>query len=344
MFSTQSFDNYNIPENLKPTLAAMSNASIAQSTWSTYRTSLNKLRQFSQDTQIQTNLPLPNEVGLAFVAWLLDSGLSAATVDSYISGIKQVHLAAGLNPPDLRTPLVSTVIKGKRNLDNNDKRAGNKTTRIPITPNMLRYLKTFLKKSEHSSHDKNLLWATVTTCFSGGLRCGEILCKKKHKYDPDTDMLNKYLKITTLSDTSEIEIVQLTLRSEKQNQSGTPTVLDIYPSSSSLCPVRSVKKWRQSVTDTPDSLPAFRWEDGSNLTARELNRFLKSALQPFLAGTNKTVSGHSLRIGLTSCLGSLGFSEEEIMSAGRWSSRAYKSYLQLPRTRRLEMARAIAKL
>ena len=332
MFSTDSFKNLNIPGILKETLAEMSNASLAKTTWSTYQTSLKNLQQFANETNTEITFPLPSETTLAYVGWLLNKGLSAATIDSYISGLMKSHMAAGINPPDLRTPLVTTAIKGKRNLDNSDKRAGRGHSRIPITPNILRHIKQAIKKTEHSSHDKRMLWATCVICFSGGLRCGEVLCKKKNKFDADNNLLHKDLNLKTV--TADTEILQVTLRSEKQNKSGTPTICDIYPSKSSLCPVSAYKKWQACGPNRHEHLPAFRWENGSNFTTQELNKFLKKAMRPFLEGTNKTVSGHSLRIGLASCLGHLGFAEQEIMWAGRWSSKAYKSYLQLPRTNR----------
>ena len=344
MFTAESFNNLNIPENIKPTLAALSNASITQSTWSTYQTSAKKLQEFHQETGTNIEWPISQETCLAFVGWLLDAGLAATTVESYLSGLKKCHLTMGLNPPECITPLISTVLKGKKNLDNGEKILGNKSSRIPITPNILKYIKLEIKDSKYSKHDKNLLWATCTICFSGGLRCGEILCKKKNSFDPATDMLHKFIELKTINAAENLKIVQLTLRSEKQNKSGTPTICDIYPSKSSICPVRAFIKWQNCRNFSQDDLPAFRWENGDNLTTRELNSFLQSTLKPFLQGTNKTVSGHSLRIGLASMLGVLGFADEDVMALGRWSSRVFKHYLQLPRTRRLEVARAIGNL
>ena len=213
---------------------------------------------------------------ISFVSWLLCRGVAATTVDTYLSGIRQFHLTAGLTPPLLRTPHITTILKGQKNKENIEKLTKRAKTRIPITPNLLRHMKLELKKTDRPLHDKYLLWACSTLCFSGGLRCGEILCKKPGKFDPDTDFLHNQMKIKKIDIGGvQTEIVQLSLRSEKQNKSGTPTVCDIYPSESSLCPVRAVKKWQGAKATHQDRLPAFRLQSGENLTTKAFNDFLK---------------------------------------------------------------------
>lgn len=345
MFSATSFDSLNIPDHLKHLLAQLSNHSLAKSTWSSYKTSFKKLGAFSRETGTDISLPLSDETSLAYVAWLLNRGVSATTVDSYISGIRQLHLTAGLTPPLLRTPLISAVLRGKKNLENLNKLNGRSKNRIAITPNLLKQLKLNLKKTSKPAHDKKLLWACCTICFSGALRCGEVLNKKKLQFDPDTSLLNKHIELKTLTiDGKPTEILQLTLRCEKQNKSGTPTICDIYPSKNSICPVNAYKKWQSLKPTHEDFLPAFRLQSGENLTLSTFNRFLKEMFKPLLANEDATISGHSLRTGLATTLGHLGFADADIMKAGRWSSRAYQTYLHLPRTKRMEVARAISRI
>ena len=344
MFSPSSFGQTNVPAHLRPLLAELSNHSLAKSTWSSYRTSVKKLEEFSEETATPIGLPISDDTAIAFVAWLLSKGITASTVDTYLSGVRQWHLVSGTTPPLLRTPLISTVLKGKKNLDNIEKLTGRAKTRIPITPNLLKHMKSKLKKGDAPAHDRKLLWACSTICFSGGLRCGEILCKKPKKFDPDTDFLHSQIRLNSINiNGTHTEILQLTLKSEKTNSSGTPTVVDIYPSQSSVCPISAFKKWQAAKPEHQSHLPAFRLQNGDNLTLRAFNKFLKETFDPLLAGKNGSISGHSLRIGLASMLGSLGYADEEVMAAGRWSSRAFKAYLKLPRTRRLEVARAIGK-
>ena len=87
----------------------------------------------------------------------------------------------------------------------------------------------------------------------------------------------------------------------------------------------------------------FRWEDGSCLTEWELNSLLKHFLRKHLDYRKGKISPHSVRTGMATLLGTLGFGDKEIMAMGRWSRGAYLNYLKLPRTRRIEMARKVAK-
>ena len=159
MFSPSSFDQTNVPAHLRPLLAELSNHSLAKSTWSSYRTSVKKLEEFSEETATPIGLPISDDTAIAFVAWLLSKGITASTVDTYLSGVRQWHLVSGTTPPLLRTPLISTVLKGKKNLDNIEKLTGRAKTRIPITPNLLKHMKSKLKKGDAPAHDRKLLWA-----------------------------------------------------------------------------------------------------------------------------------------------------------------------------------------
>ena len=208
-------------------------------------------------------------------------------METYLAGIRQLHITAGINPPTLRSNLVSAVLSGKKNKENTKKRTGEKPMRIPMTPNMLKLLKLDLQKNNRSRHDKRFLWATTTICFSGGFRCGEIICEKPRTFDPDTTLLQRDITLKTIKIQShQTEILQIKLKSEKTNKTGTPTITDIYPSDSSLCPIRAFRKWQDSKTTIDEHLPAFRLENGENLTKKVYNSFLKEICGPHLQGYN----------------------------------------------------------
>ena len=45
---------------------------------------------------------------------------------------------------------------------------------------------------------------------------------------------------------------------------------------------------------------------------------------------------------MATLLGQIGFSDEEIQAMGRWSSRAFESYMKMPRTKRATMAKKMS--
>ena len=344
LFHVEKLNHLNLPEELKATLAHNMNHAIAKNTWSSYNSGIKKLEEFAVATGTTISLPMQEETILAFSAWILNTGVSAATLETYLCSLRMLHLTEGTNPPQLRTQLVSTVLKGKKNIDMFRKRTGATNSRLPMTPSLLRLLKLELRDSERSLADKRMIWCAATVAFSAGLRGGEFLCHKASVFDPDTALRWKDMKLDTFTVHGEaLEILKLKLRAEKQNHTNTSTICDIYPSQSSLCPIRAFKAWKLAETDAEPDLPAFRFHDGPNMTIGAFNKILKETLAPHTKNLRGSISSHSFRIGLASCLGSLGFSDEQVMAAGRWSSRAYQSYMKLPRTKRLEMARAIAK-
>ena len=56
-------------------------------------------------------------------------------------------------------------------------------TRLPITPELLRTMKTVWQAWDNH-RDAAMLWATVTMCFCGFLRSGEVVVPSQSGYDP----------------------------------------------------------------------------------------------------------------------------------------------------------------
>ena len=119
-----NFEHLELPDNLKATLAHNMNHAIARNTWSSYGSGFKKLEKFAEETGTRISLPMTERDTLAFSAWVLNSGVSAATLDTYLSSLRMLHLTRGTNPPQLRTELVSTALKGKKNIDMIKKRNG----------------------------------------------------------------------------------------------------------------------------------------------------------------------------------------------------------------------------
>jgi hypothetical protein len=49
-----------------------------------------------------------------------DRKLSAGTINSYLAGVRQLHVARGLPAPDIRSDVVKLVLKGIKNKDNRE--------------------------------------------------------------------------------------------------------------------------------------------------------------------------------------------------------------------------------
>jgi hypothetical protein len=328
------FSAMNIPATVAADLAEMGSLSLASKTWSTYTTAERMLSKFHREKRKERKLPLSEETTLEFIHWLaIERKLSAGTINSYLAGIRQLHVAKGLPDPELRSDVVKLVLRGIKNKDNTDKMKHN-NVRQPITKKLMALLKKRLRVWDAPIADQRLLWAVATNLFHGAFRVGELLGKKKTEFDPVFDLLTDDIHISAKS-------IQFRLKMPKEDRKGRSTIVDVYATGSPLCPVRALAKWKAMNTHWPAGQPAFRWRNGSPLTANEFGNILDSRLAGFIDNPRDIFCTHSFRIGVASMLGSLGYDDEDIQAVGRWSSRAFEEYLMLPRTKRMAIAKRI---
>ena len=333
-----------IPADLASIICNSANFSLSKSSWSSYSTALNMTKKCSEETGTNLSFPFTETKSLIFTGWLIKKGLAATTVDKYLSGIRAMHLAAGHTNFNIRNDLVKAVITGRKNQNNIEESIGEKKERIPVTPKLMLLIKKELGENTTIKPNPLLLWSVSSLLFSGGFRIGELLAPNKTTFDPYCTLLGRDIKLKQEKyGSSTIETVQITLKTEKTNKSSKHTIIDVYASEGHLCPVKAFKRWSRHNPCDPD-LPAFRDDDGSPLTQKEFNSFLADFSRKYLDTGKRTLSSHSFRAGMCTLLATLGYSDEEIMSWGRWNSRAFETYIKAPRSKRLWMAKQIAKL
>jgi hypothetical protein len=282
-------------------------------------------------------LPATLEGVLLFIDFLTtDRGLTGATVDCYLAGLRQLHVVRGMEPPGhLRGSLVKLVVKGKKNEDALKKRRGEGRRRVAVTENIMLLLKEKIRTADWGPADKLLCWVVCTTAFAGAFRIHEILCRLEATFDPDFELLTEDVVIRADS-------ISFTLKCPKEQKLAAPTVVDVFANGGPLCPVNAFKKW-QLVSCSEKGLPMFRWADGTPLTGKKFNDVLASLLDGEMDKKSHRVTTHSFRSGIASMMAARGFKEDDIKAIGRWSSRAYEVYVKHPRTRRAEMASALAR-
>jgi hypothetical protein len=287
-------------------------------------------------------LPLQEEDILQFIGWLAkDRKVKAGTINSYLAGIRQIHIMKGMEPPVIRTNLVKFLLQGKKNLDNIEARAGNKIKRLPMTITVMKLLKEEIRRWEVGIEQKLLTWAIATVAFHGAFRIHELLNKQEGEFDPDFALLGKDVRVKT--EEAGTRRIEVRLKCPKENRSGKEVVVDIFESGGTLCPVKAFTRW-QEKRQPEDGLPIFRDERGVPVTGKKMNSWLQTLLKKHVDYDKARFTGHSFRIGLATTLGTLGFSTDDIKEAGRWSSNAYEVYMKLPRKRRLAVAEKISKL
>jgi hypothetical protein len=337
----QAITSIGLTADVAQSIANWSNLAVSKKTWSTYKTAEQMLKKCSLDCKIQMDLPLGQKQILTFIDWLARvRGLKCSTIESYLAGIRQLHIVTGLQAPVLRSDLVKLVLKGISHRDGIAYRQRNWEGRLPMTLNAMLLFKSLIRTSSFAEPDKALIWAVSTIAFARAFRIHEILSKTESTFDPIFTLLTDH--ISWSSDAGQ-EVLHIKLNCPKESKSAAPTIVDIYQNDGSICPIRAFKKWFR-LKPRAAKMPLFRWQDGTPFTGRKLNQIMKKLLGPHTDPDIGFFSTHSFRIGIATMLGQAGFEDQEIMATGRWSSRVFERYIRLARTRRAAAHKKISNL
>ena len=332
-----------LPDHVKDRLASWVNHSKANGTWSTYRTAERMALLCQKETGVKFDWPMTTENTLLFTYWLVEERkLKVATVNSYLAGIRQVHIMKGLPAPKLREEIVRQALKGRQNMEAQENSKGNQAgkKRLAMTIPLMKLLKEKIRTANMEAESKLMLWTVSSLLFFGAFRIGELASKHEATFDPDHTLLHRDVKLT---DSRHGRVLSVTLKCPKERAAGDATVVDIFESGGSLCPIKAFSRW-QTRSDRMGDMPLFRTGDGTPLTCRKYNELLKKLLGRHAHFSGGSISAHSFRAGITTILGTKGFSDEEIKLVGRWSSRAFEIYMKGNRTKRALMAKKLGEL
>ena len=319
---------------------------LAKNTWGTYRTAERMWRTCEKETKAKLELPWSSEDTLLFVAWLLsDRGVSAATANAYLAGIRKIHELQDMPEPRLKTGMIKQILKGKKHEEDISKRNAVHKGRLPVTLTVMELLKEMLRNANMTNEEKLLVWAVSTIAFHGSFRIHEILSKNESEYDPDFTLMEDdfYRKESLNNENLTKTMLVFAIKSPKENRNGNLTMVDVHETRGPTCPVKAFDKWFR-IRNRNENKILFRLNNGTPLTGRKFNAILRRLLEKHIDYSRGKITAHSFRSGVPSLLGQLGHSEEDIKAVGRWSSRAFEHYTKLPKTSRAEVAQKLGAL
>lgn len=344
--SSETLASTGLPAERRASLAKYVNLGLAQKTWSTYRTAERMWRKCEADTGTRLELPWRQEQTLFFLDWLIsDRKVTSATASSYLAGMKKVHEIRGLDEPQLRKTLVNQILKGKKNLETVEKRRKSDVGRLPVTLTILKIIKEAIRAWDKDMEYKLLVWSVCTLAFHGSFRIHELLCRNEVTYDPDFCLLEKdvQLKLHSWNDGTKGKVLHVAVKGPKESKHGRTVIVDVYETGGPTCPVKAFCRWKP-VLNNDNRGVLFAGTDMVPMTGRKFNAILKELLSPHIDYSKGQITAHSFRSGVPSLLGSLGFTDLDIKTVGRWSSRAFEHYTKLPRTTRAAIAQKLGKL
>ena len=242
LYSGISFTKTGMSLKLCEQMADIANHSLSRSTWSTYKTVKGHLDKCQMDLKVRFSFPMTSSQVISFVSWLLKRGLKANTVNTYVSGLRTIHLTKRVDE--------------LAHIDTIEKRLSNKPARVPVTLNVLKLINAAINRWEETDQMRLLVWSVCLICFFGGFRIHELLCRNTTQFDPAFTLLGKDIKVTTLRVGSEtILALQILIKSPKEDRVGKECIIDVYETKGTLCPVKYFKNGKKKHFYQLGSLP-----------------------------------------------------------------------------------------
>ena len=132
--------------------------------------------------------------------------------------------------------------------------------------------------------------------WNGSLRVHEALSKSKHEFDPQITLLTRdpIVKKLNIADKTR-EVIEIHLKSPKEQRVGNGVKLEIFDNATFLCPVRALKKWLAIAGEMEPGCPLFRDETGLCYTGANLNKDLSEITYNLTEGTTGLIKPHSFR-------------------------------------------------
>ena len=322
---------------------------LANNTKSNYQSVKNNIKRCEETMSCDLSFPWnePKKT-ITFLAYLLlTRKVKASTANCQLSAVRMAHLELGLDSPTLRDPVVKLLLKGTEHWEKVSIELSEKVTRTPVIWETMLAIKRITFEVNWPLWQKDLFLAVCCLLWSGSLRVHEALSRCLDTYDPQTTLLGRDIRLTTVkAGGSEREIIQITIKSPKEDRVGNGTTLEIFGNGTFLCPMKAMKHYITSkggLTKIKSDKPFFLQKNNKCYTGKCFNSHLSQVTAGITDSTGTVIRSHSFRAGVPSQLARLGVSSEVIKGVGRWSSDAYKSYCKLGITKRMNMVDQISK-
>ena len=306
---------------------------LADSTQRTYRSGQNRFLSFCGLGGFEA-VPASESVLIYFVSQLVKEGLRHRTIKVYLAAVRHLHIAEGRDDP-FQAPmnrLHYTLMGVKREEAQRGKKS---RERLPITPDILRQIKT-VWEGRARDPDIVMLWAAVCLGFFGFLRAGEMTVPSDAGYDQSVHLNRSDIAV---DDPRNPAVLRVTIKQSKTDPFRRGIDIHLGKTATDLCPVNSMLNYL--LVRGGGGGPLFKYRDGRYLTRERLVEAVRKALEE--AGYDQSrYCGHSFRIGAATTAAARGMEDAIIKTLGRWKSLAYLEYVKIPREQLANYSRILA--
>ena len=313
-----------LPGGMEEILCQAANGSLASATWKKYESCWRVVEKLVVAKGGSLSFPLSQEALWMAMGVLVESGKKPCTIDGYMASLKQAHKIRGHDTTIFDDPLIKAVGRGLKNRVSLEP----KEEKAIITMAIMKKWRNNVRVMKAPYVDRRMIWTALSWIFCGSLRPSEILAEGEDRTGSGigTKALRwKSVKLVDHKlDGKREEVVQITLTAPKTMRTMPYQVVALPAVSSVLCPVaawRALGKAKGKVGHQEDLV--FSWSSGSPFTIRELGRLMGE-----WSDQESRYTPRDLRAALPTLLARKGVSEDTLKMLGRWSSKAFNSYIR----------------
>ena len=279
---------------LVKTMKAYQKASLAKSSRRSYRVGLRHYRKFCKSFRY-IHFP-PSQLTLRLFVTHLANTVSFKSIKLYLSVVKFKAVELGFRNNFHKMSQLHLLLRGiKRKLGSTVARK----LRPPITPELLKLIKSHMRKKVFPRSDSTMLWSACFLAFFGFL----------HSSDNTSTSTQSFHQATTLQFQDmnlDDSTIHLTVKASKTDPFRESVTLLVASTGTSLCPVPALKHYLKYSKVSQGQL--FQFSDGRFLTQTPISRTVREALSN--QGLDiKRYSPHSFRIGAASTASAAGLSD-----------------------------------
>jgi integrase len=304
---------------------------LAQTTRKGYTTARNSYLDFCQLHWFSSPLPAKP---LWLIEWMvsLAGRVKSRTLKLYLTGLKSYHIDLGLDTSAFEDERLERTIRGiKREHPDAPRRE-----RTPLVrPKLLRILRVLSYPRYATSQEGITLRAAFTLAFAAFLRIGEITYSA---HDLQALDFGRWFvtkrSVVIAKDGSALEI---SLPASKTDPFRKSVTITVAATGDAGCPVKAMSSYL-SFDKRPPNAPLFVAPHNQPFSREYVVRRLRTLAQSAGLGS-EALNGHSFRRGAATWAHAQGIPGETIQVLGRWSSSAYKLYIDLTQEERIKMSR-----
>lgn len=269
--------------------------------------------------------------------WLIEWVTSLAgrvkvkTIKLYLCGLKSYHIDLGFPVIAFQDDRLERVTQGIKR----EHAEPGRRDRSPLTRDCLLKI---LRHLRYPSFSNITLRAAFTLAFASFLRVGEFTYQKAD-LELGPNFRNWFLTKSSIQISEDGSHMAVNLPASKTDPFRQGVEIIVAASGDDACPVKAMSDFLGADRHRPPLEPLFTADPARRLPFTREHVIYQLRKLATAAGLGAGAwNGHSFRRGEATWAAGVGLPEQQIQALGRWTSAAYRSYIETPREGRIAIS------